>query len=764
MNRKAYASIRLISPASISLALIFLALIFLPSCGSVSSAPAESIAATSGTPQSATVSTAFGAPLVATVTKGGSPMSGALVTFTAPATGASGTFAGGVNTATTNASGVATSAVFTANGTAGAYMVTVSVTGTTMTAGFSVTNTAVVAASVAAASGTPQSATVSTAFGAPLVATVLASNASPVSGVVVTFTAPATGASGTFASNSNATETDTTDASGVATSSTFTANGTTGVYTVTATVSGVLTPANFGLTNMAAIPSNHWSFYLSGQEAIGKGKMYVLAGSVAIDANSNIVGGEQDYNDGDGLTSPQPSGDTITGGTITYQPNNLSILTLTTSNKALGVNGVETLGVTFVNPGHGLIVQFDGSATSSGTLDLQSLQNPLGGSYAFTLSGLDPGLLSIVVGGVFSINGTVMQGVFDFDDFGTASTPTLGAPFSGTISAPDPSGRGTITGTGIAATLNYYIVNSEAMRIIDVDAGDTGVGSAFSQGEGAGNFGNQSLGASVFGMQSNPGSGAVYAAAGQFTTNPDAGTFSGFANDNEINGLPTLGIISGNYSIASNGRGSLTIGTGMLGDVSVLGIYMTDPNLNLIDPNNPSGGGGGALVAELDGLTLNGIGVMIQQTDTETDHFQGEYAFGAQYFQLEEGRAVESDFVGEGSMREGDFTGNGLLSDPSDTFGGGQADTGVTFSGTATPDPNNPGRYEMYSGSSLDMTLADDRSRAFGVVIYQANGGQLFWVGINVSNTLFGSLETEFLGGPRAAKKAAAKTKPKPKR
>ena len=103
MNRKAYAGI---------LALSLFPLFFLAGCGSShSTPPVVSIAATSGTPQSATVNTAFAAPLVATVTTGGSPTGGVTVTFTAPATGASGTFAGGVNTATTNASGVATTTV-----------------------------------------------------------------------------------------------------------------------------------------------------------------------------------------------------------------------------------------------------------------------------------------------------------------------------------------------------------------------------------------------------------------------------------------------------------------------------------------------------------------------------------------------------------------------------------------------------------------------------------------------------------------------------
>ena len=54
----------------------------------------------------------------------------------------------------------------------------------------------------------------------------------------------------------NATETDTTDMNGLATSSTFTANTTTGAYTVTATISGLPT-VNFSLTNTADAGIDH---------------------------------------------------------------------------------------------------------------------------------------------------------------------------------------------------------------------------------------------------------------------------------------------------------------------------------------------------------------------------------------------------------------------------------------------------------------------------------------------------------------------------
>ena len=125
-------------------------------------APAPIVAATAGTPQSATVGTAFTTALQATVTANSLPVSGATVTFTAPGSGAGATF-GGLATATaiTNASGVATAPALTANGLAGSYTVTASVPGVSATAGFSLTNTlpSVSGAGVLTGSGTSAAAT-----------------------------------------------------------------------------------------------------------------------------------------------------------------------------------------------------------------------------------------------------------------------------------------------------------------------------------------------------------------------------------------------------------------------------------------------------------------------------------------------------------------------------------------------------------------------------------------------------------------------------
>jgi hypothetical protein len=102
---------------------------------------------------------------------------------------------------------------------------------------------------------TPQSTLINTAFTTLLGVTVLDAGNNPVPNVNVTFTPPASGASGTFAVVSNGTQTCTasgcvvkTNSSGVATASTFTANGTANTYNVH-TTSGTLTPVDFSLTN-----------------------------------------------------------------------------------------------------------------------------------------------------------------------------------------------------------------------------------------------------------------------------------------------------------------------------------------------------------------------------------------------------------------------------------------------------------------------------------------------------------------------------------
>jgi hypothetical protein len=217
----------------------------------VESTPPANITATGGTPQNATVNTAFVTALQATVKDGNNnPVIGTTVTFTAPGSGPSGAF-GGSPTAmvATDSSGVASAPTFTANGQTGPYSVMASVPGVATQASFSLTNKTGAAASITATGGTPQSTTMNTAFVTALQATVKDANNNPVSGTTVTFTAPGSGPSGAFGGSPTAIVA--TNGSGIASAPAFTANGQTGPYGVMASVSGLAAQASFSLTNKA---------------------------------------------------------------------------------------------------------------------------------------------------------------------------------------------------------------------------------------------------------------------------------------------------------------------------------------------------------------------------------------------------------------------------------------------------------------------------------------------------------------------------------
>jgi len=105
----------------------------------------------------------------------------------------------------------------------------------------------------------------------------------PVPGITVTFAAPTSGASATFAPNPV-----TTDANGVA-QVTTTANTIAGTYQVTATVSGVAAPIVFTLVNQPGAPASAGNLSGSGQGAVAGAAFATPLGLRVLDAHGNGV-------------------------------------------------------------------------------------------------------------------------------------------------------------------------------------------------------------------------------------------------------------------------------------------------------------------------------------------------------------------------------------------------------------------------------------------------------------------------------------------
>jgi hypothetical protein len=435
----------------------------------------------------------------------------------------------------------------------------------------------------------------------------------------------------------------------------------------------------------------------------------------------------------------------------------LGTLTLNTSDTSLGISGVEKFAVQFVNASHALITEFDGFATSSGSLDLQTVTSAANGSYAFALSGIDnnsTNYSSFVTGGVVSVSSSAMSGVFDIND-ANSGADTSGITFTGAVvSSPDQYGRGTVTGIPFLATpvtLAFYTVGpstgSQALRLIDIDAADTAVGSAY--GQGTATFDNTSLGSDVFSLIGQWSE--VYATLGQWSTDAN-GNITGLADNNELdNGEQQIGAaITGTYELVStgtNGYGSITLSGNE--DISSLGVYMVDPALNINDPNNGGTGSatGGALLVDLDSGMTGGLGVITPQTDTTTTDFAGSYGAGFQNFnQISACYDCEFDMVGPFTMTAGLLSTASIGADDSDPF---DTISGIESQGdiyTSTPQAVSAGYYSMSDSNTTPNPLTatiDGLNGSLNVDIYQASGTQLFWLETDNISVFLGPIEQQ---------------------
>jgi hypothetical protein len=500
----------------------------------------------------------------------------------------------------------------------------------------------------------------------------------------------------------------------------------TGGMTVLVTATSVTDSTVFATAPVVIVPiadtslvSGSYAFVVSGSDA--SDNLYSAAGSITLDGAGNVAAGEEDYNNAAGLTS---TAITVTGGTYTVGQDGQGTITLDLSDATVGVAGVQTLAVTFVNFNHARVIQFDDTATSSGSLDFQTFTagdlTQITGGYAFEYNGVDtnPGEGLYVAGGVATADG---NGTFTMTlDENVAGNLFLdGAPGS-TYLAPDANGRGTFNIGGLSFV--YYIVNGECLRIIDVDAAVTEAGSFYGQGSSAGTITVASVtGANVF-TESGSGSFGFLSTAGQLTAD-GAGNFSaGFGDANEGNGTPTNGGITGTYSfdVSGDGYGSAALTFTNTPDIASIGVYATDPNLNLADPNNTGSGLGGALIVDLDGDAF-ATGFLTPQSNSAS--FFGNYALD---FQAPDVADAVGQVFSDGTST---ITGTGSVND---LFFSGQTTQNIT--GTFAADASNPGRA---TATIVFGTVSGN----VDIAAYQATNGEVVFVDIDGNLVADGVIE-----------------------
>jgi hypothetical protein len=496
-----------------------------------------------------------------------------------------------------------------------------------------------------------------------------------------------------------------------------------------------------------ALLQGQYAFVLEGFASFG------MVGSVTLDGNGNIVNGEADGS-ANGFYSTIPS---ITG-TYTLDASGHGTLAFSLNNTSCCGTFAQTHSITATSSSHLLISeadQFNGLTIGGvGSMDLQTAgpsfsASQVSGGYSFTLTGFSGGAvkagggtgLNGSWGGIFTADGvsTISNGVFDTNTVGGAPSYST-VPFGGAFTAPDANGRGTIsTNLNGGTDYAYYLVTPEVLRLTTVTntgfAGNTG--SAYGQGS-VGTTSSALTGSYVFGDLGFDVPGSWLGAAGQFTTDGGGNVSAGIMDLNDSgSGVLTLGLsLSGStYSIAGSPRGTITGPSGQ-----TYNIYLTDPNLNLLDPNNSSGGGG-ALFLETD-TTYSTIGIVIPQADPASATLQGPY--GILLSDQNNPPNADGGFVGQfGVISASTFSGEGAFQGQ----GAGNATLVVgPLLGTFGPDASSPGRFigtitttPAFPNGSIGGTTAGTENVSF----YLANGSQGFVVETDTVAPVTGLMELQ---------------------
>jgi len=538
----------------------------------------------------------------------------------------------------------------------------------------------------------------------------------------------------------------------------------------------------------------------------GNGSFGMVA-SVTLDGNGNVIGGEGDGS-ANGLYWNAPS---ITG-TYSLDATGHGNISLSLNDTNCCGTLQQTHGITATSNSHLVIAeedQFNGLTIGApGSMDLQTAGpvfsgSQVAGGYSFTLSGYSHAAgENASWGGIFTADGTatatapgnITGGIFDEnvgnDGGGTGynsevPSPAAGLSFTGTYTAPDTNGRGVMTLSSSPDTLGpcgasplpscteyvYYIVTPEALRLTSMtNTGNAGnSGTAYGQGSLATAANDTSAALtggfvfSYFGFGDNSNGGDSNAAGGQFTTDGSGNITGGIMDLNVADGgAPAPTIVTTDISLAGSSainfsgspRGTLTTPSGQ-----IYNIYLTDPNLNLLDPNNTSGAGG-ALLFEANNTSGsvtygNAVGLMIPQADAASATLAGSYAILLSN-QSNLGGCCNYDggFTGDFTVSSTTFTGEG------DFQGSGTNNATLTtgpLTGAFTADPSNPGHFTgtIVTTPAFPLgVLGGTTPGTENVDFFLANGSQGFIVETDTLSPVFGMLEEQgTITGGAAAKR-----------
>jgi hypothetical protein len=449
-------------------------------------------------------------------------------------------------------------------------------------------------------------------------------------------------------------------------------------------------------------------FSTSGSDA-ASGAFLTVVGDFAANGSRGITGGTFDAAD---PSTGASVGNTVTGGSYSVGVDGRGQATLNTAN------GPITLDFVLTTSSHGLVTEFDGNGTGSGTLDLvpgNVAQTALTG-LTFSLSGVGLSDLSFATAGTVALNGTggVTSGVEDYNNDGTATT-SQGVSTSSFVTV----GTGTSPGTAQLITnfgtlsFDVFAVDSTHVKLIETDNNFFLSGDAYTPAT--------SLPASAtlaFTMSGLDASSFPLAVGGTFPVDANSNVIGGGIEDfNDAGSVNTDNAFGGGFSAISGGRSVLTLSTFVNGAANgVSGTY------TFAAYPFTSNGVSGIQLLEIDGAGVTS-GTAFVQTSTAQPATQG-YGLDLSAINLNNGFGTffEEDDIAEFTNSSSGFTGIVDINDDFSPVSYDQAFSGTYPSaGTATTTEhgNTFVSYNFYPVNASTFLLLEIDGNQVGTGIFE---------------------------------------------
>jgi hypothetical protein len=260
--------------------------------------------------------------------------------------------------------------------------------------------------------------------------------------------------------------------------------------------------------------------------------------------------------------------------------------------------GKVTLDFVLQSSSHGLVTEFDGVGTGSGTIDLQNSPT-VGTNYAFSLSGVTAGISPFAVAGAFTVG---VGGVEDFNNGGVST----GFTDVGLTTSAVTLGTGTAPGTaqlaGTSGTFNFdvYAIDSTHFKFIENDAAVYISGDVFQQTSAQQT--TLPAGTLAFTMAGLDTASNPIALGGLLPVDANGNIAAGLEDFNDAGtnvGQSTA--VAGSLSALTGGRSLLTVASFENGDGTLLGTsqfaaYPSSGGILLLEVDDGGVTGGSAFV------------------------------------------------------------------------------------------------------------------------------------------------------------------------